>query len=78
MPTTIKQRTRISLEDKVKLIEDSKRPGFNRKDAMEKYGIGRNAVSTILKDQAKILKCLDSGSIIKTAKSFVIFVTKHI
>ena len=69
MPTPIKQRTRISLEDKVKLIEDSKRPGFNRKDAMEKYGIGRNAVSTILKDQAKILKCLDSGSISKTAKS---------
>ena len=67
MPTPLKQRTRISLEDKVKLIEDSKRPGFNRKDAMEKYGIGRNAVSTILKDQAKILKCLDSGSISKTA-----------
>ena len=48
MPTPIKQRTRISLEHKVKLIEDSKRPGFNRKDAMEKYGIGRNVVSTIL------------------------------
>ena len=47
MPTPLKQRTRISLEDKVKLIEDSKRPGFNRKYAMEKYGIGRNAVSTI-------------------------------
>ena len=41
MPIPIKQRTRISLEDKVKLIEDSKRPDFNRKDAMEKYGIGR-------------------------------------
>ena len=36
---------------------------------MEKFGIGRNAVSTILKDQAKILKCIDSGSISKTAKS---------
>ena len=36
MPTPIKQRTRISLEDKVKLIEDSKKPGFNRKNAMEK------------------------------------------
>ena len=53
MSTPIKQRTRISLQDKVKLIEDSKKPGFNRKNAMEKYGIGRNAVFTILKIKLK-------------------------
>ena len=32
MPSTlIKHRTRISLDEKVKLIEDSKKHGFNRK-----------------------------------------------
>ena len=48
MPTPLKQRTRISLEDKVKLIEDSKRPGFNRKGAMEKYGMWWKALWSLL------------------------------
>ena len=71
MPTPLKQRTRISLEDKVKLIEDSKRPGFNRKDAMEKYGIGRNA-------QLVMTKVWQIGLVRNVMKSFVIFATKHI
>ena len=70
MPSTpIKQRTRIFLSDKVKLIKDSKKPGFSRMIAEEKYGIGRNAISTILKTQNQILKNFDSGLISKNAKS---------
>ena len=70
MPSTpVKQRTRISISDKVKLIEDSKKPGFSRKIAEEKYGIGRNTISTILKTQNEILKNFDSGLISKNAES---------
>ena len=50
MPATpIKQRTRISLADKVKLIEDSKKTDFSKKIAEEKYGIARNTILTFLK-----------------------------
>ena len=70
MPSTpIKQRTRISTSYKVKIIEDSKKPGFSRKIAEEKYGIGRNTISTILKTQNEILKNFDSGLISKNAES---------
>ena len=70
MPSTpIKQRTRISISYKVKLIEHSKKPIFSRKIAEEKYGIGRNTISTILKTQNEILKNFDSGLISKNAKS---------
>ena len=70
MPSTpIKQRTRISISYKVKLIEDSKKPGFSRKIAEEKYGIGRNTIATILKTHNEILKNFDSGLISKNAKS---------
>ena len=49
MPSTpIKQRIRITISYKVKLIEDSKKPGFSRKIAEQKYGIGRNTISTVL------------------------------
>ena len=71
MPTPLKQRTKISLENKVKLIEDSKRPGFKRKYAMEKYGIGRNA-------QLVMTKVWQIGLVRNVMKSFVIFATKHI
>ena len=71
MPSTpIKQRTRISISYKVKLIEDSKKPGFSRKIAEQKYGIGRNTISTVLlKKQNEILKNFDSGLISKNAES---------
>ena len=70
MPSTpIKQRTRISISYKVKLIEHSKKPIFSRKIAEEKHGIGRNTFSTTLKTQNEILKNFDSGWITKNAKS---------
>ena len=69
MATPTSQRVRISLEMKGKLIEDSKKPGFDRKKLIEKYGIGRSAISNILKDQVEILKSLDSISVNKNVKS---------
>ena len=69
MPSTpIKQRTRISISYKVKLIEHSKKPIFSRKIAEEKHGIGRNTFSTTLKTQNEILKNFDSGVISKNAE----------
>ena len=47
MATPTKQRVRISLEMKGKLIEDSKKSGFDRKKLEEKYGIGKSAISNI-------------------------------
>ena len=58
MATPMKQRVRISLEIKGKLIDDSKKPGFDRKKIEEKYGIGRSAISNILRVQVKILKLM--------------------
>ena len=61
---------RISLEAKVEIIEASKKPGFNRKDVEDKYGISRTTVATILKDQVKLLKkAMESGFISKNTKS---------
>ena len=70
MPSTpIKQRIRITISYKVKLIEDSKKPGFSRKIAEQKYGIGRNTISTVLlKKQNEILNNFDSGLISKNAE----------
>ena len=69
MPSTpIKQRTRISISDRVKLIKYSKKPGFSRKIAEKKYEIGRDTIATILKTQNEILKNFDSGVISKNAE----------
>ena len=51
----------LSLEEKVKLIEDSKKPGFCRKEVVAKYGININTITNILKKQDKILKIVESG-----------------
>ena len=42
--TTLKnQRKRLTNDEKQKIIEDSKKPGFCRKKVMEKYGISQSA-----------------------------------
>ena len=51
----------LSLEEKVKLIADSKKPGFCRKEVVAKYGININTITNILKKQDKILKIVESG-----------------
>ena len=54
MPSTpIEQRTRIYLAEKVKLIEYSQKQGFSREIAEDKYGIDRNAISTIFNKVAE-------------------------
>ena len=51
----------LSLEEKAKLIEDSKKPGFCRKDVVAKYGINNNTITNILKSEDKIRKIIESG-----------------
>ena len=56
--TPMQQRVRLSLEDKAKIIVESKKPGFNKKQVEKKYGIGRTTIPNILKNQTQILKKL--------------------
>ena len=50
------QRKHLTNDEKQKIIEDSKKPGFCRKKVMEKYGISRSAISVLLVKQKDILK----------------------
>ena len=56
-------RKRLTNEDKMKIIEESKQPGFCRKKTMDKYGISRSAISVILLKQKEFLKTMDSSPI---------------
>ena len=67
-PVTPK-RIRLSVAEKAKIIEDSRKPGFDKKKIEEKYGISRPAILSILKNQNEILKAIDSGSMNKKCKS---------
>ena len=40
------QRRRLSLKEKIKIIEDSKKPGFDKAKVMKEYGISRPTVNT--------------------------------
>ena len=39
MPPLTPKRTRLSIKQKIKIIEDSKKVGFDKKKTMETYGI---------------------------------------
>ena len=67
-PVTPK-RIRLSVAEKAKIIEDSRKPGFDKKKIEKKYGISRPAILSILKNQNEILKAVDSGSMNKKCKS---------
>ena len=69
MPPLTPQRTRLSIKQKIKIIEDSKKVGFDKKKTMETYGISRTGLITLLKNQTQILKAADSGSINENVKS---------
>ena len=56
-PVTPK-RIRLSVAEKAKIIEDSRKPGFDKKKIEEKYGISRPAILNILKNQNEILKAV--------------------
>ena len=45
------QSKRLTNEQKLRIIEDSKRPGFCRKTIMDKYGISCSAISMIILKQ---------------------------
>ena len=63
LPKTPKtpQRRRLSLKEKIKIIEDSKKPGFDKAKVMKEYGISRPTIINILKNQFDTLKVVDSG-----------------
>ena len=50
------RRNHLTIHQKLRLIEESKKPGFKRKDASEKYRISTSSLSRILKFQAMKLQ----------------------
>merc|ERR1712018_458544 len=68
-PPLTPKRTRLSIKQKIKIIEDSNKVGFDQKKTMETYGISRTGLITLLKNQTQILKAADSGSINENVKS---------
>ena len=63
------QRRRLSLKEKIKIIEDSKKPGFDKAKIMKEYGISRPTVINVLKNQFETLKAVDSGIMNDKSKS---------
>lgn len=63
------QRRRLSLKEKVKIIEDSKKPGFDKAKIIKEYGISRPTIISLLKNQSETLKAVDSGIINDKSKS---------
>ena len=51
MPGLTQTRVRLTLSQKVKIIEESKKSDFSRKKICEEYSISKATISSILKDQ---------------------------
>ena len=49
-------RTRLTLEQKVKLLEESMFPDFDPEEARQRYKIGKTCYFTILRNRKEILK----------------------
>ena len=62
MPPLTPSRKRLSLCEKQKIIEDSKKPGFDKNKTCEKYGIGKSILTKILLSQKEILGFIDKGT----------------
>ena len=64
MPPLTPQRVRFSIAQKAEIIEveDSKRPGFDKRKVEAKYGISRTCLLNILKNKSVTLKAVDFGS----------------
>ena len=60
---------RLSLKEKIKIIEDSKKPGFDKAKVMKEYEISRPTIINILKNQFDTLKAVDSGTMNDKSKS---------
>ena len=61
MPGLTPTRVRLTLSQKVKIIEESKKSDFSRKKICEEYSISKATISSILKDQKTHLENYDSG-----------------
>ena len=59
-------RIRLSLQQKINKIQESKKVGFKREKILTEYDIGKATLSTLLKNQIKILNSVEEG---KPAKS---------
>ena len=61
MPVVTPTRVRLTLADKVKIIEESKKSDFCRKKICQEFGISKATISQILKNQKTHLEAYDSG-----------------
>ena len=66
MPPLTPSRKRLSLCEKQKIIEDSKKPGFDKNKICEKYGIGKSTLNKIMLTQKDILGFIDKGTLSKS------------
>ena len=57
MPSLTPQRIRLTLLQKVKIIEESKKPNFDRKKISTEFGISHATISQILKKQICFKHC---------------------
>ena len=73
MPPLTPSRKRLSLCEKQKIIEDSKKPGFDKNKICEKHGIGKSTLTKILLTQKEILGFIDKGTPSKS-RSIQLFV----
>ena len=64
MSSITPKRKRLTLEQKIQIIEESEVPGFKPKKATEKYGISLPAVYKILKEKDELLKTFNLESLI--------------
>ena len=71
MSSITPKRKRLTLEQKIQIIEESEVPGFKPKKAMEKYGISQPAVYKILKEKDELLKTFNLESLIFSSKILV-------
>ena len=62
MPSLTPQRIRLTLLQKVKIIEESKKPNFDRKKISTEFGISHATISQILKKQKELLSSHDCGT----------------
>ena len=61
MPVVTPTRVRLTLADKVKIIEESKKSDFCRKKFYKEFGISKAIISQISKNQKTHLEAYDSG-----------------
>ena len=64
-------RKRLTLKEKVALIEDSMQPGFKQSKAAMKWGISPGCVNSILKNKTKIFDDFQNDAKNKNSKKNV-------